>query len=384
MRWVLVALILGCGTPESVTSVPERAELATDWSREIALLDSDIGAAEERLINRPGQWLIEAQLASLFSERARLTGDYEDYARAEEAVERAFDIAPEGSGPFLIRASLNFTLHRIDAVEADLVNAENAGRQTAKTGAAISLLRGRVAMERGQYDAALVQYQRSLELQDTLQVHAALAHHAWQTGDPQTGEAELSLAEGRYHGRRAEPRAWFHLQRAIADLDAGRTAEARIHLDHADTELPGYWLIEEHIAEIMAIHGELEGALALYASVVDRTNSPELMGAMAGVLSALDRDVESALWVARADAVFAERLKRFPEAVTGHALEHALDFGDPASAVALAEANVALRPNGAALEQLARAYTKASRPEEARSAVARAKALGWAGDAVSD
>ena len=380
MQWVLLVLLVGCGVHEPVERVAVVAEQPTAWDREVEAVDRDIAASGDRLAANPAQWLVEAQLASLYAERARLTGSYKDYDRAEAAIGRAFDIAPDGSGPFLARASLNFTLHRLDAVEADLVAAENRGHHSNETASAIALLRARVHMERGHYVAAEAGYRRSLALSDSLQAHAALAHHAWQTGDSAAAEKSLAEAESRYHGRRAEPRAWFHLQRAITDLESAHYEEALAHLADADAALPGYWLIEEHIAEIKALQGDFEEALTLYRSVVARTSSPELMGAMAGVLSDLDRDAEAAYWVARADRLFSDRMARYPEAVVGPGLEHALDHGQAADALALAEANVAIRPNGQALDLLARAYMKSNRPTDAQATVRRAVALGWGGE----
>jgi len=108
------------------------------------------------------------------------------------------------------------------------------------------------------------------------------------------------------------------------------------------------------------------------------------MGAMAGVLADLGETSEASDWVRRADLAFAERLEDYPEAATGHALEHALEYGDPEEALALAEANAALRPNGPALDLLAQAYLKADRPEEARATARRAAALGWGGQPSVD
>jgi len=356
----------------------------TAWDLELEDVDRDIAATRARLDARPDQWVVESQLAALYAERGRLTGDYEDYGQAEAALERAFDVAPTGSGPFLQRAALNFSLHRLDAVEPDLLAAENRGHHTAETAAQVALMRGRVHMERGHYAAARSAFQRSNALAESVQGHAALAHHAWQTGDPVAAEAALTRAESLYHGLRAEPRAWFHLQRAIADLDSDRYEESLAHLADADEALPGYWLIEEHVAEIRALQGDLHGALDIYRSVVERTGSPELMGAMAGVLADLGETSEASDWVRRADLAFAERLEDYPEAATGHALEHALEYGDPEEALALAEANAALRPNGPALDLLAQAYLKADRPEEARATARRAAALGWGGQPSVD
>jgi len=379
-------LVLGCSTPE-MAAPPTLADIQvqtppTAWETELAQIDLQIDAVRGRLKTNPNQWMVEAQLAGLYGSRARLTGNYDDYAMAELAIGRAFEIAPEGSGPFMGRASLNFTLHRLNVVEADLSRAEKQINLSTDKRASIALLRARVQMERGNYDAAATGYAEALSLRETLQGHSAVAHHAWQTGDVALAETELTKAESMYHGRANEPRAWFHLQRAITDLEAERLDEALAHLADADKAMSGYWLIREHIAEIKALQGDLEGSLAIYRVVVPQTNSPELMGAMAGVLSELGRDDEAAKWIAHADRLFAERIERYPEAASGHALEHALEYGDPADALVLAEANAALRPNGNALNLLAEAYLKVDRVDDARATARRATDLGWAGTPV--
>lgn len=384
MLSIVALLILGCTTPEpanvaSIGAVEVEPATLVGWEKELAWVDREIAGVQRRLQTNPNQWMVESQLAGLYTSRARLTGNYDDYAMAERAIDRAFDIAPEGSGPFTSRASLNFTLHRLNAVEADLAAAEKRINLDNNTRAGIVLLRARVEMERGNYTAAAEGYAESLKLHETLQVHSAIAHHAWQTGDLETAERQLATSEAMYHGRSDEPRAWFHLQRAITDLEAKRYDEALAHLADADAAMPGYWLVREHIAEIKGLQGDLEGSLAIYEIVVPQTQNPELMGAMAGILTALDRADEAAVWIERADRLFAERIKRYPEAASGHALEHALEYGDVTQALGLAEANAALRPNGIALNLLAEAYLKADRLDDAQATIARAKALGWAG-----
>lgn len=60
-------------------------------------------------------------------------------------------------------------------------------------------------------------------------------------------------------------------------------------------------------------------------------------------------------WIQRAQAVYRERLKTFPEAGVGHAVDHFLQFGTPAEALDLARRNARLRPFGDAQITLAAA-----------------------------
>lgn len=382
MMQVLISMMLLACTPSgvdetTVSSTPvvrEAPAIRGDWNAELQRLDSTIAATAERAGD---QWMVLAELAGHHQMRARLTGDLDDYARAEDALAKGFSHAPEGAGPHLGRASLHFSLHRLDAVEPDLVMAERRVNPDKSLLARIRLMRARLDVERGNYADAAAGYQEALSLDDTLQVHVAIAHHAWHTADWATAEAELDVAEGMYHGTWGEPRAWFHLLRGLMDLDRERYDEALAHYRDADFALADYWLVQEHIAEVLSLQGKYDKALALYTPAVERTGSPELMGAMAGTLAEMGRVQEAEDLIARATAGFEANLARFPEAAYGHALEHFLEHGTPEQALSLAEKNAALRPNGPALELLSEAYARAGRPEDAAAAAARARATGW-------
>jgi len=282
------------------------------------------------------------------------------------------------------RASLNLTLHRINDVEADL---EAAGRRILLDDgrkSEIALMRARLALARGDYDGARRHLDASAAQRDSIDLHAVRAQIASQTGEPDLAHQEIATAESMYHGKATEPRAWFHLLRGLVDLDHRDYDEALRHYRDADAAMPDYWLVQEHIAEIHALRGEHAQALAIYRPVVNQTGSPELMGALAGVLLEVGEHEEAAQLIKRAQAIFDARLEEFPEAAGGHALEFAIEFGDPARAVELAEANARLRPNGPALGLLAEAYLAADRRDDAAAAVARAGATGWVSPDLTD
>jgi predicted Zn-dependent protease len=82
--------------------------------------------------------------------------------------------------------------------------------------------------------------------------------------------------------------------------------------------------------------------------------------------------------IARADAAYAARMQTFPEATWGHALDHALAWGDPADALDMALANATLRPHGAPQIQLAQAWLLHDDPARALDALTPALDAGWA------
>lgn len=313
----------------------------------------------------PDSWMALEQLASAHLERARLAGDYADYAAAESLIAAAFERAPEGAGPFLLRASLSFTLHRLDRVEADLRREERRIVLDGPARASIEGMRGDVALQRGQLEEARRRFEHALSIHDDMAAHARLAQCLWKLGDFAGARAEYRAAGARYHGSSARPRAWTHLQLGLVELSRGRLDEAMAHYRDAEREMPGWWLVDEHIAEVILKQGGLDDADARYRDLVARTGDPEFMDQLARIHRARGDETGAMAWAGRAEALHRERMARFPEASWGHALGHFLEFGSPAEALDLAQLNFHLRPNAEARESLAEAYRRAGRESAA-------------------
>jgi len=343
---------------------------------ELARIDQEIAATTQRAEAHPQGWLVLERIAGLHLGRARLSGDYDDYAKAEAALERAFTVAGKDAGPHLTRIALNFTLHRLDRVAADLERVEKYAIKTPAERRALRELGAELAFQQGRYADARAGFEAALaaEPEDVTNL-ARMALLRWKTGDFAGAEDLYGQALGkRVEG---EPAAWLHLQLGLMDLERGRHDEALAHYRDAAALLAGYWLLDEHIAEILTLQGQTDAALALYADIIARTDNPEFMDAVAGIHRAAGRTEAAAPLIARADAIYEAQLLRFPEAAYGHALEHFLEFGDPKRAVTLAEANHRTRPNAEAKISLARAYLQAGRKDDARKAIDEALATPW-------
>jgi len=343
------------------------------YTLDLRVYHAELAGLERRLETRPADAFLLEQQASGRMQRARLTGRYDDYALAEASVEAAFDASPDGAGPFLTRAALNYTLHRLDRVEADLARAESAVLVSDDTQAAITARRAGLLLQRGLAGGAEALYRQALDLHATPAHLSALAIAQSRQGHFEEAEASLDQAVATYHGLSVEPLAWIALHRGIFDLERAQYDQALVHYDEALALMPGWWLAEEHVAEIHVIQGRDDQALALYRDIVDRTGLPEFMDCIAGVLADQGDAEGAAVWRQRARGVYETQLEQFPEAAAGHALQHYLDAGDrPAQTVALAEANASLRPNAEALTLLADAYEAAGK--DTAAALARDRA----------
>ena len=355
----------------STASKPGAATAATahrtTFDAQLAIVDAEI-AARKKVAERNGRsGLAFGMVASLYMTRARLSGDWDDYAAAEENVNQAFAVSKTGeTGPFMVRARLNYTLHRLDRVDEDFAAASGLPTNSAATKRSNELFAANLAFQRGQYEAAKKALDEHAKGEPTLSGRASLALYHWKSGNFDEAERLYLEALEAYDGKATEPVAWVHLQLGLMDLDRGRWDDALAHYRQGASLIRGYWLIEEHMAEILTLPGKTDEAKALYQQIIDRTGNPEFMDAMAEIHAAAGEKEQAEQWAAKARAEFETQLKQFPEAAYGHALGHFLAHGtDPERTVQMAERNHALRPNADAKALLAEAYLAAGRLPDA-------------------
>jgi len=392
LRWLLVALlaIAAIWTINRLTAAPEaptpRNWPATPYSTDglprsyaeaMARAEVAVANASAAAARAPDQWLMQEILASEVLAKAQLSGSYDDYAAAERALNDAFKVAVTGSGPHLVRASLEFTMHRLagaeqqlDAIDKYVVPPDRGER------AEIAAMRGDIAFYRGQYSQAMAHYDQA----DALVPNAASfrrAIHAARTGNPDGALAWFAKAENAYRSPSPQTRAYFALQRGIVELDRGRLDAAMQHFRTADRLFPGRWLIEEHIAEVLNRQGKISEAETLYRDIIRRTGHPEFIDALAGIAAAKGDTATAARLYAQSSALWARRLTQFPEATYGHALDHCIAKKDWPCALELAQKNHQARPFGEAKIALARALLGSGRISQARAMIETVLASPW-------
>ncbi len=366
---MLLAMMIACSevAPPAIPPAPAEPDMvevaqggpageghAPTYDAELAWVDLRLAHFAARAEARPED-LGATRAVELLIERAHLTGDPADHDRAQRLLDAAFAASPAGGGPHDAAASLATTLHRYDPALDHLQHVRGG-----------DALRAAIALDRGEYDAARQALEALAETGDPAHL-SRLAIVRWKTGDIEGAHAALDQAEARYHGAAHRPRAWVHLQRGLIDLEHARLDDAMAHYRDAERAMAGYWLIDEHIAEVHLRRGQLADAERMYRDLVDRTENPELMDQLAETLDALGREDEARVMVRRAREAYDRRLARYPEATWGHALGHWETYGDPAEHVAMAEANFRNRPNGEAAIGLIRALHRVGRIDDARA-----------------
>ncbi len=329
----------------------------------------------------PGSWTRRAKAVTAQLSYAQLTGDYDAYAAAVGSLDESFRVARrsldhEAVGPLMLKAQLSYELHRMqDALDSLSVPARQAAEFNDKKQLSdVESLRGAVTFAMGNYADGLAMLERSVELEPTAAHKQRLALALAKVGRDDEA-SRLFDATDAAAGPRSQ--AWAALQRGLMHLEHGRRADARRHFEAAVRLFPGGFQAEEHLAELDADEGRDAEAIAAYRTLVQRTNDPEFMDALARLLASRAPSEAEALRE-RASDLYEQRLGKLPEATYGHALEHFLRMvDDPKRAVMIAQKNRDLRPDGEASTRLAQAYIRAGRFGEAKAELDKVLQTPW-------
>ncbi|MEN0060828.1 MAG: hypothetical protein AAGA48_01700 [Myxococcota bacterium] len=367
MLWI--AMGLGCSPSADVTLAVENGD---GYLQALGTLEHAITATEAL---GSSDWTRHARIADAHLAMARLTGRYEPYDAALAELGDAFSLAPTGGGPHETAAAVLFSLHRLPEARDALEQAWGTILLDDVTHARLWLLESQIAWQEGQLKLAEEAVEASLSLRPTYDALAARGHQRWHLGAYDAADADYVAAKRQLIDDAGQAAAWIEVQRGLMDLDRSRYDEALSHYLLADTAFPGWWLVHEHIAEVLALNGQPNQATALYEQVVAETGAPELALALAE-LQGLNSS-KSRARLDDAEKAWTDVLARHPEAASGHAIEFFVAIGDLDRAQTLAQANVAARPGPASHVELASVHAVLKQWPEAREAAQTALATGF-------
>lgn len=374
---IFVFGLFGCSEAPHVEPAPQRPAVviapavpaaespvvkATDVDETLAKLQASIEFYQRRF-DDTGSWMdaetiVEARLA-----RARLSGDIADYLAAGQALDAAFTGAKPGAGPFLSSAGFNMVVHQIDRSEASLDQYKKRIWLKDAEKAAIAGLEGDIAFHRGDLAGAFAHFEDAEKIDPTTASAGRLANYFLRTGDYEKARSLYASAESRVSSTDAGKRAWAILQRGVVELEAGNLDAALAFVERANTTYSGWYLIEEHLAEITLLKGEAAQAIELYKNVIQRVPNGEFYAALGDAHAEAGQPELAQAAYAQAKAAFERDIAKLPSAASGHAIDFYLAHDYP-RALDLARQNFVLRPGHEARTKLAQALlANGNRPE---------------------
>jgi predicted Zn-dependent protease len=356
-------------SPKSVKTTAQKPNYADELNNYNAGIERGL-AFMEKQTNDTSAGL---EVVAMYQERALLTGNYDDYAKAQALLTKLTKESQYPGSTCMAQAKLHYTLHRLKEASAALDTCP-AGVNVFEQAA----MRADLALYSGQYREAEKTYSALVNAKGAPTDYIRLGLAKKWLGSPGEASAFLEAAEQRYQGGSPVMQSWLKLQRGLVALDRGRFDEALAMYRLASEQMEGWWLIDEHIAEVLQLTGRTDEAKQLYANIIARTGNPEFMDALATIEGNAGQVENEKKLLQQANAVYKERLVAFPEAAAGHAIEHYLQNPvDKTYVLELAQKNVTTRPYGEATIALAKAMMLSGKPEKAVTLIDAQLANGW-------
>jgi len=345
---IVLAVSLVCGVfPLTGWIQPERAAGA-DYDRELTQLNTEIA----RLARAPlgaGTAVTTTRFVYTLYRRAALTGSASDVRAAKRAVDDAIaDLGPLDD-LYLIKANLDFRIHRLADTKADLERLRSRAASVQ-----VETLKADVDLQEGRYDAARKGYENVLRNGRPWGGLVRLADMEARTGDPAAADALYAEAEDGVSAKEMRAYAWIEMQRGLLQLRRGRYDNAMAHYQTARRAYSGYWLVDEHIAEVLGAQGKFDEALALYGQVIARAPSPELQQALGDLYAFRGQRDRARPWHDKALAAYLESAQRGEVHYYHHLATFYSDVReDGAAAVRWARKDLDIRENFATQDALA-------------------------------
>src|SRR6266508_6175640 len=344
----------------------------TDYQTELERIENTIAELEGNAFVPPADTEKLTTYVSGLYQRAVLTGNLGALEATQAVIDEAIRQLRLPGDLYFLKAKLAFQLHRRDDVRRNL-----AAAPSLPTSAEGDALLADVDFQEGRYREARTGYESVLADNRTWDNLARLAHFEAKLGDPALADRLYWEAEDELTAKEMRSYAWVELQRGLLDLAHGRHDDAAVHYRRADQAYSGYWLVAEHMAELVAAQGELAQAAALYEDVVAQVPRPDLQQALAQLYTLLGRHVRARSCRVMARAAYLQSVRRGGV----HYYHHLADFyadvlEDGAEAVKWARKDIALRENFSTQAALAWALYRDGRFAEALESIEHALASG--------
>jgi len=374
-RWlkpVVVAVSAVCLSLPLTSLSYRQPSPQTDYETELARIHGEISELKDRAVGGPIAIETATRLVHRLNHRAYLTGSPADFKAAETAIDRAIrDVGPLAT-LYLLKANLDFTFHRWDRAREDLAALSKFGGD-----ARVVALKASLAFQEGGYEEAKRGYQGAIAKNPTWDNLSRLASWEAKFGDPEIADRLYRQAEEEISAKEMRAYVWVELERGVLDLKRGRYDEARAHYRRAEKAYSGYWLVDEHIAELLGAERRFDEAVARYEKVIVHAPRPEFQQALGDLLLLMGRADRAKPWHDKALAAYLGSAERGEVHYYHHLAGFYADVRrDGAEAVKWARKDVELRPNFVTHEGLAWALYRDGQFAEALAAITHALSSG--------
>ena len=277
---------------------------AAPVAQEAAGLDLEISFWEKRVARDRDDHISPTRLGAAYLAKARQTGDFRLYHKAEGAFEEAVHRAPTHYSALSQLAATRAARHRFrDAIN---LASKAAALEPAEPYAYTVLGDAHLAV--GDLTQAEATYAKLAELAPGHLIDTRLANLRHDRGDTRGAMTLLERALGDAVARQAPASvtSWCHVRMGSMAFDSGDWNTAERHYTAALEISPDSFAALEHLAELRAAQGRTAEALTLYERTLAIAPLPEFLEAVAGIHQKTGNHAEAARWHTRALAGYRE------------------------------------------------------------------------------
>jgi len=231
------------------------------------------------------------RLGDAYIQKARETGDVTYFNLAEQALQKALDIAPKLSGA---SRHLAYVLYSRHAFEEAAVQAGKAIELDPTDSHAYGIL-GDSYLEVGKYEQAEKAYQRMIQIQEDLYSYSRLSGLKSLRGEPKSAitDLEKAIQAGKSNDRPRESIAWAQWQLGVDHFALGNLKEAEAQYLEALNTYPNYYRASAGLAQVRAAQQRYPDAIDLYQKAIAIIPLPEYAAALGDVYMKVGRAEEA-------------------------------------------------------------------------------------------
>jgi len=368
----LGAYFLTRGTPSP--PLPNLSPRSGDATASAEFLNAQkaVGYYQEQMRLKPDVIKNYVQLAQLFLQEARITGNHNEYVpKATYLLEEALKRKPDDFEALITKASLFTTLHRFqEAKELALQAIQDNPHNAFAYGVLVDAY-----VEMGEYDQAVKTCDKMLSIRPDLRSYARASYLRELHGDIEGAiEAMKLAADAGVSGR--EDRAWVLYNLGKLYLNTGRLDTAAHIFNGILEERPRYAHALSSLARVKGIRKEYAEAIQLYTQAIDALPEPAFHEALGEVYEAMENAAESERHYDLAEELYQNEKDSGEDndaEIAKFLASHDRRLPD---ALTLARGAAERRPSIQAHETLALALFKNALYREAHEAIQKAMRLG--------
>jgi tetratricopeptide (TPR) repeat protein len=345
---------------------------AAGYAAEMRRIDQDIAKTDGDACSGPTDPdRITRHIYRLY-QKASISGNLAELTAVERAIDNALPLLSHPGDLYLLKAHAAFKLHKLGDVHAALVAVPSV--YDSEEG---RLIRADLDLQHGNYQAAESGYVDVLHRERSWGALARLAYLRGKMGDVAGADRLYEEAEDQLTAKEMRAYAWLEVQRGFLDFAQGQHSAARLHYHRADAVYPGYWLIDEHSAELLGAEGRYDEAVVTFQRIASTFGRPDLDQAIGELYELAGRSGPAVYWKERALSAYLQSVQRGEVHYYHHLVDYYADVAeDGGEAVKWAYKDLQLRENFATQAAFGWAFYREGRVGDAVHWIDRALASG--------